>query len=738
MLLSISIIFFTSIILFLILSYCVEEPSYIFLFESIHSGYIVYSFSDTRDLLKHIIISKLYYHFVVRVLIGTHFEFLIVLNLNSKTGRRMYKFLFLLLVTSIILFNCADDQPTEPKNNAPQIKSITASPASIKVNETTSLTCVATDADGNDLTITWSCENGTFPNGASGASVNWKAPSENGTYNIAVTVSDGKETADSEKEIVVEKKEIPILEITPQSLEFDSDKTQSKFSITSSTGSLITYNITDDMDWITVTPISGGVETETDEIAVTIDSTGLPEGLTTGEYKGQVTITYDTTNIKVDVTLTIPEKLGAIEGFVTDINTNDPIGEVLLEIDNRFTMTANDGSYRIDSVSIGTQTIKATKADYQIYEQTVTITESQTTEYDINIAAFRSISGIIRSKETQEPISGVKIIINLKAVYTDAGGYYQFGGLTQGTHSIEAEKDKFLSSLGEITLSYEDRTYDITLEYAYTKLSGVVKDSDTGELLNNIKISIDGKENYTDASGYYEFPVLNKGTQSITAVAEDSTYKFYTDQIELDSIEKTYNIILAKVCGGITTVTYAGKTYNTVQIGDQCWLKENLNVGTMIQSTTNVFQQKDNSIIEKYCYNNDAANCDVYGGLYEWTEAMQYVTREGTQGICPDSWHIPTKGEYESLESYVKNLATKLIDENAKSGYTFTNETGFSALFSGSFDNGKLGNMNPKFWISTEESKTIVYYMFLDADRPGVYFSTSYREYGYSIRCLKD
>ena len=74
-------------------------------------------------------------------------------------------------------------------------------------------------------------------------------------------------------------------------------------------------------------------------------------------------------------------------------------------------------------------------------------------------------------------------------------------------------------------------------------------------------------------------------------------------------------------CPGIPTVSYDGKIYNTVQIGNQCWLKENLDVGTQIfreetylYGETNGFQT-NNGIIEKCCYDNDEANCDKYGGL---------------------------------------------------------------------------------------------------------------------------
>ncbi len=100
-------------------------------------------------------------------------------------------------------------------------------------------------------------------------------------------------------------------------------------------------------------------------------------------------------------------------------------------------------------------------------------------------------------------------------------------------------------------------------------------------------------------------------------------------------------------CPGLETVLYGPHTYNTVQIGDQCWLKENLKIGDMILG--NVTSQ-NNSEIEKYCYNNNADTCEKYGGLYSWDEMMQYIETEGAKGICPPDWHIPTDEEWKILE----------------------------------------------------------------------------------------
>ncbi len=124
-----------------------------------------------------------------------------------------------------------------------------------------------------------------------------------------------------------------------------------------------------------------------------------------------------------------------------------------------------------------------------------------------------------------------------------------------------------------------------------------------------------------------------------------------------------------------------GKTITLYLIGNQCWLKENLNVGTQI-----VHGQwpSNNGTIEKYCYNDLPANCDTYGGLYMWDEAMQYVTTEGAQGICPDGWHMPTEAEVQTLITFVGNDGNALKREDQGSGDgQGTNTSGFSALLTG-------------------------------------------------------
>lgn len=193
-------------------------------------------------------------------------------------------------------------------------------------------------------------------------------------------------------------------------------------------------------------------------------------------------------------------------------------------------------------------------------------------------------------------------------------------------------------------------------------------------------------------------------------------------------------------CPGTPTVNYAGQTYNTVLIGTQCWLKENLNVGNMIKGSED---QLNNGRIEKYCYDNDSANCTKYGGLYQWDETMQYQAAEKAQGICPPGWHIPAWSEYKSLIALVKYNGNILKRQYEGYGNGIgTNETGFSALIAGlraSYDgNFYHFGLEGNFWSTAEYSNVHSYYMVLSGGDNSIEVRWYLKKYAYSVRCLKD
>ncbi len=214
-------------------------------------------------------------------------------------------------------------------------------------------------------------------------------------------------------------------------------------------------------------------------------------------------------------------------------------------------------------------------------------------------------------------------------------------------------------------------------------------------------------------------------------------------------------------CGDAFVDSRDGQTYNTVQIGTQCWMAENLNIGTMISGGSD---QTNNGTIEKYCYDNNTSNCDTYGGLYQWDEAMQYVTTAGTQGICPSGWHIPTDAEWMTMEEYLgmcsgtgsgcsgatgwrgtdegsKMAGNELLwtngnlDQNANFG-----TSGFDALpGSDRYTSGSFGDLTyfAYFWSSSEGGAN-AWSRSLFCNFALVERYDDNKAYGFSLRCVRD
>jgi uncharacterized protein (TIGR02145 family) len=198
-------------------------------------------------------------------------------------------------------------------------------------------------------------------------------------------------------------------------------------------------------------------------------------------------------------------------------------------------------------------------------------------------------------------------------------------------------------------------------------------------------------------------------------------------------------------CG---TVEYGGRTYHTVMIGRQCWLRENLEIG---QTVPGSLDQKDDNVVEKYAPGNDAALLREYGGLYQWREYGGYdMSRMAppVQGICPPGFHIPSESEWNSLISFLggEALAGGKLKE---AGFTHwngpnsgaTNESGFSARGAGIRDaDGKMTLFREEAWFWTD---TVYFYgetarcLVLRSGSSAVEWRKVRWSTGISVRCLR-
>ena len=198
----------------------------------------------------------------------------------------------------------------------------------------------------------------------------------------------------------------------------------------------------------------------------------------------------------------------------------------------------------------------------------------------------------------------------------------------------------------------------------------------------------------------------------------------------------------------ILTDSRDGKTYNTVVIGSQTWMAENLN-----------FEAENSS-----CYDDNPSNCAKYGRLYAWASAMdsaglwssngkdcgnntKCTTTYPVRGVCPSGWHLPTKEEFKTLVSAVgteDSAGKKLKSVNGwaqSSRYSNTDDYSFTALPGGH----KIGSdtyynegENAFFWSSTEIFEEYAYYLNLYYNANRASLGYLFKRDGFSVRCVKD
>jgi uncharacterized protein (TIGR02145 family) len=202
-----------------------------------------------------------------------------------------------------------------------------------------------------------------------------------------------------------------------------------------------------------------------------------------------------------------------------------------------------------------------------------------------------------------------------------------------------------------------------------------------------------------------------------------------------------------------------GNTYNTVTIGTQVWMAENLKT-TKFNDNTTITIITDNATwagdsIPKtpaYCwFNNDQTTYKpLYGALYNWYAA-------NTGNLCPVGWHVPTDAEFNTLELYLGIPSAQIdtwgwrgTDQGTQmknttgwaTGQNGTNTSGFSAL-PGGYRYGADGTYNDLgnltyWWSSTEQLINTAWYRRLDGNQTGSYKAATHKWGGKYIRCVKN
>jgi uncharacterized protein (TIGR02145 family) len=196
-----------------------------------------------------------------------------------------------------------------------------------------------------------------------------------------------------------------------------------------------------------------------------------------------------------------------------------------------------------------------------------------------------------------------------------------------------------------------------------------------------------------------------------------------------------------------TVTDIDGNVYNTVTIGTQTWLKENLKTtrfqnGDTIPNIISWPQWADMST-SAYCYfNDDTNNANIYGNLYNW------YTIEDSRQLCPIGWHVPQVIEWTTLIDYLggDSVAGGQMKDtgilywiNPNSGAN--NNSEFSALPGGERDEQgiclKIGT-HAYFWSATGMHIFNSFSYRLDYYSANIFAGDDSKVIGMSVRCIKD
>jgi uncharacterized protein (TIGR02145 family) len=315
------------------------------------------------------------------------------------------------------------------------------------------------------------------------------------------------------------------------------------------------------------------------------------------------------------------------------------------------------------------------------------------------------IKGKVTDCETNEPVAGafINVMRSYVPYYIDSTGIdgnFIIKNITPEEYVVQVSKLTYTpgsENVKVVSATTEEVNFclqgkpiaglsDTVLNFGLdlTSLPFVVSNSGRGKLTYAISSSQNWITVNPSSGELTEESDTIRVTINKTGLSDTIAYKEIIKVIS-DSGTDTVYVIL-------NGFMYCGQVYKIVKIGTQTWMAENLNVGKYLSFYSWTVGTLTNGIIDKMCYNDDAINCDIWGGSYDWLEVMELHRSDtgaiGTvQGICPAGWHIPTQKEWLSLIDYLGGplVAGGKLKEAGTGFWTSpnkgaTNESGFTAL----------------------------------------------------------
>ncbi len=303
----------------------------------------------------------------------------------------------------------------------------------------------------------------------------------------------------------------------------------------------------------------------------------------------------------------------------------------------------------------------------------------------------------------------------------------------EGKSSSSVEKSKSSSSEGKVasSSSKKDETSSSSVEKAKESSSSVKPSSSEAKASSSEEVKLSSSSVVASSSSVVEESSSSRNWQPFNLANYGDKYEEFTD----DRNGRTYKYLKFE---GKDTSGKAATIHAMV---------ENLNVGDFVWGHKD---QKDDSKIERYCYDDDTLNCHYYGGLYQWAEMMQLPNECNTkscadlikpnhQGICPSGWRLLTYNDYYIV---VNSNGNKDGVEGTRSTFGFggSNDTGFSLVGSGYNWNYSFKRLNEvAFWHYPQEGTLGVETSFVGLQGTSsttIGVQSTLKTHGFSVRCV--
>ena len=306
-----------------------------------------------------------------------------------------------------------------------------------------------------------------------------------------------------------------------------------------------------------------------------------------------------------------------------------------------------------------------------------------------------------------------------------------------------------------------------------------------GENAITVLQCIDGKQvakTNKDAKSNVTHPWANGDNLSVEGYATIDGTEFSQSLSMLLLQNETVTIVFpvsassdGQPCPGSPTVTdIDNNIYNTVQLGNQCWMKENLRTTRYADGTAILMGPGLSTTVPyRYAPDNETNNVAFYGYLYNWAAVMHGANSSsnnpsGVQGICPNGWHVPSDAEWAQLITYVSSQSQYFCNNNSNriakalasttgwnsdsspcavgNNQSTNNATGFSAMPAG-YCHGEYGENNyfsfggsTSFWCATSSPvhNDMANYYGLNYFENYVIGNYTEKIDGISVRCVRD